>query len=366
MFKKIFALILCFSLFPNTATAISTGAQASIVICADTNQILYGENYNKKLPMASTTKIMTAIVALECGNLDDIVTVSSYASRQEGSSIYAKENDKISLEDLLYGLMLNSGNDAAMAIAEHIAKNPENFVRLMNKKAQVIGCKNTHFANPSGLPDPDHYSTAYDMAIIMSYAIKKPDFAKITGTKEYQINTSDSVTYLKNHNRLLWQYPYATGGKTGYTKAAGRCFVSSAKKGDATLIAVTLNDPDDWIDHQNLLDYGFEEAKMTQILSRNDILCTKKIHGVRVNLLSGSDLSIPLKDGKRHRVTCKVRLKKNMDKDIKYGTHLGIGEIYVGDHFVTTIGLISGQDVFKKNGVRFSDTLSKILKNGLL
>ena len=366
MFKKLISLIIYLSLLPQTVSAFHISGEASIIICADTNQVIYGENIHEKLGMASTTKIMTAIIALEQKNTSDIITISQNASRQEGSSIYLKPDDKVTLLDLLYGLMLNSGNDAAMAIAEYVSGNPDEFTLLMNEKAAELGMKNTHFENPSGLPDNDHYSSAYDMAILMSYAMKNAEFRRITNTKEHQINTGDSVTYLRNHNKLLWQYPYAIGGKTGFTKASGRCFVSSAEKDGVTLVAVTLNAPNDWNDHEQLLDFGFEKAKPTKILSKNDILCSKKISDMRVNLLSEQDFYIPLKDEKKHCVTCKVRLKKSIDEEIKYGTILGIGEIYVGDYHVANINLISGQNVSKMNGVRFSRTLWQIFKTTLL
>lgn len=365
MLKKVIALLLCFSAFSPPAYAISAEAESSIVICADTNQILYAENHHKKLGMASTTKIMTAICALEHGNSTDTVNVSMNASRQEGSSIYLKAGDKLTLEDLLYGLMLNSGNDAAMAIAEHISGSCDNFVALMNEKALELGCKNTHFENPSGLPVPDHYSTAYDMAIIMSYAIKNDAFLKISGTKEHKIETEDSATYLRNHNKLLWQYPYAISGKTGYTKACGRCFVSCAKKDDTTLVCVTLNDPDDWRDHQNLLDFGFEKVKMTSIIDKNEILCTRKIRGVRLNILSGTDISIPLKDGKKHRLSCKIKLDESINGEIRYGTHLGTGDIYLGKNYVGSIDLISGQSISSKKQNIF-DTFGLIFNHSLL
>lgn len=365
MSKRLIAFIICIFLFPTPAKALSTGAEASIVLCADTNQILYAQNHHKKLGMASTTKIMTAIIALEHGNTTDIVTVSQNAARQEGSSVYLKPGDEVTLESLLYGLMLNSGNDAAMAIAEHISKTPDAFVDLMNEKAKELGCKSTQFKNPSGLPDTEHYSTAYDMAIIMSYAMKNDEFAKIAGTREHSIQTEDSVTYLRNHNKLLWQYPYAIGGKTGYTKASGRCFVSCSQKDGVTLVAVTLNDPDDWHDHQVLSDFGFEKVKMTDIISKNEILCTKRIRGTRLNILSATDLSLPLKNGRKHRLVCKVRLDETINKKINFGTRLGTGDIYVGDFYITSIDLISGQSITDAQNSPFSNTFSDIFRRTL-
>ncbi len=366
MLKKLITFIICFSIIQLPCEAFSVSAGSSVVICADTNQVLYGENYHKKMGIASTTKIMTAIVALEHGNTTDMVTISQNAAIQEGSSVYLKAGDKVTLSDLLYALMLNSGNDAAMAIAEHIAKTPEDFAILMNEKAIELGCHDTNFKNPSGLPDDEHYSTAYDMALIMSYAIKNDEFTKITGTKEHQIKTESGVTYLKNHNKLLWQYPACIGGKTGFTKTAGRCFVSCAKKDGVTLVCVTLDAPDDWNDHKNLLDFGFEKVKVTPILSENEILCTRRIRGTRLNILAGEDISIPLKNGRKHHIAIKVNLDEIINGDINYGMHLGYGEIYVANHLVGTVSLISGQSIQSAKQNAFSDTFGSIFRNVLL
>ncbi len=366
MLKKIIAFIVCLSLFPISAYALSLSSESSIVICADTNQVLFGEDIHKKMGMASTTKIMTAILALEYGNTSDIVSVSRNASLQEGSSIYLKAGDKISLNHLLYGLMLNSGNDAAMTIAEHISKTEENFVSLMNKKAKELGLRNTHFENPSGLPHKNHFSTAYDMAILMSYALKNEEFSEIVATKEYKIESETSVTHLRNHNKLLWKYPLATGGKTGFTKSCGRCFVSSAKKDGATLVAVTLNAPDDWNDHMKLLDYGFEKVEMTEIIERNQILCTRKIGNSRINILASAPVFLPLKNGKKHPVTCKIRIDGTLPKNISFGTPLGYGDIYVDGFCWGSFELISGQDLSAKKPVAFGDSFKNIIKKFFL
>lgn len=366
MLKRLITFIICFSLIATPCKAFFVSGKSCIVLCADTNQVLYGENQHKKMPMASTTKIMTAIIALEHGNTTDMVTVSQNAAHQEGSSVYLRPGDAVSLSDLLYALMLNSGNDAAMAIAEHIAKTPEDFVLLMNEKATELGCRNTSFKNPSGLPDDDHYSTAYDMAIIMSYAMKNDEFAKIVSTKEHQIKTATGVTYLRNHNKLLWQYPTCIGGKTGFTKSAGRCFVSSAEKDGVTLVCVTLDAPDDWKDHKTLLDFGFEKAEMTPIFFQNEILCTKRIRGTRLNILAASDVSIPLKNGRKRHLTIKVNLDEAINGDINYGTHLGVGEIYVGNSLVGAVELISGQSIKGAKQNAFSDAFGIVFKNMLL
>lgn len=361
MLKKIIAFIICFSLIPITCFALPLSSESSIVICADTNQVLFGQDIHKKMGMASTTKIMTAILALEYGDISDTVSISQNASLQEGSSIYLKSGDKISLHHLLYGLMLNSGNDAAMAIAEHISKSEEDFVVLMNKKAKELKLHNTQFSNSSGLPDKDHYSTAYDMATLMSYALQNEAFAEIVATKEYKIESESSVTHLRNHNKLLWKYPFATGGKTGFTKACGRCFVSSANKDGVTLIAVTLNAPDDWNDHIKLLDYGFDKTEMTEIIEKNQILCTRKIGDSRTNVLAASPVFLPLKNGKKHPVTCKICLNRNLPNNIKFGTSLGYGDIYVDGFFCGRVELISGQGINSEQFTTFWNSLKNVV-----
>jgi len=362
MIKRIIAFIICFSLFPLPCYAFSVSSEACIVICVDTNQVLFGENINERLGMASTTKIMTAIIALEQGNPQDTVTISQNAATQEGSSLYLKAGEKVLLSDLLYGLMLNSGNDAAVAIAEHMATTEDDFVNRMNKKAKDLNMKNTHFENPCGLPEKEHYSTAYDMAILMSYALKNEDFQKIVGTKEYKFETDSSITHLKNHNKLLWKYPHATGGKTGFTKSSGRCLVSSAKKDGATLVCVTLNAPEDWNDHMKLLDYGFEKVEITRIIEKNQILSTRKFDDAKINILSADSYLLPLENGRKYPVTCKIKLINIDGKDIKFGTHLGYGDIYVGDYFTGRVRLISGQDISKTPVISFFSTFEVMLK----
>lgn len=364
MVKKIIALFMCVCFFPTPASAVSTGADGAVVIEAATRQIIYSNNCHERFAMASTTKIMTAALAIENGNTTDLVTVSQNAQNQEGSSIYLRTNDRITLEDLLYGLMLNSGNDAAVAIAEYIGGSTENFVKMMNEKAEELGCRDTHFTNPSGLYDKNHYSSAYDMAIIMSYAMENDEFKKIISTKEYQINTGNSVTYLRNHNKLLWQYEKCIGGKTGFTKLAGRCLVTCAERDDITLIAVTLNDSDDWRDHKNLYEYSFERTTKKNIIKRNDILCTRKIRGQRINILAGENFTIPYVSGKKSKISCKIYLSEKINGEIRVGMNIGSARIYSGKYYIGTIPVTSGQSGDNKQ--TFSRSIDYILRHALL
>lgn len=250
------------------AVGISVSAECAVLMCADNGEVLYEKNSEMKHAMASTTKILTSIIALETaqyGNKQVKVTKDMYA---EGSSMYLKEGDILTLKDLATGMMTVSGNDAANAVALSLAKNFSDFAKIMNAKAKEIGMKNSSFVTPSGLDDDNHYSTAYDMALLMSYAMKNVDFAELTSKK------SESVTFIKpegkvctytNHNKLLSLYEYCVGGKTGFTSSAGRCLVSCAKKDGVTLVAVTLNAPDDWNDHINMYEYGFPMMQSVEL-----------------------------------------------------------------------------------------------------
>ncbi|MUK87229.1 D-alanyl-D-alanine carboxypeptidase [Ornithinibacillus sp. L9] len=248
----------------------SVSAQNAILIEKNTGRVLFEKQAHEKELIASTTKIMTALLAVESGKLDETVTVSERAVYTEGSSIYLKPGEKIKLEDLVYGLMLRSGNDAAVAISEHIGGSVEGFVHLMNEKAKWLGMTNTSFENPHGLDGEEHYSTAYDMALLMRQAMNNEHFQKITSTTSYK---SESRSYSwQNKNKLLTMfYEYCTGGKTGFTKAAGRTLVSSASKDGMELIAVTFNAPDDWRDHMKMFDWGFDNYEMESIASEGEI-----------------------------------------------------------------------------------------------
>lgn len=343
MLRKLFFAIIAVFLISSTAFAEEENS-SYILIEGRTRQVIKKENENLPLPIASTTKIMTAITAIENADLEDIFTVSQNAQNQEGSSIYLREGDKISVKDLLYGLMLNSGNDAATVLAESISGSVDAFAQLMNEKAQKIGCKNTNFKNPSGLNEEGHYSSAYDLALIMAYAMENEKFREIVGTKRYNIDDCESITYLKNHNKLLWQYEYCTGGKTGYTKLSGRCLVTTAEKDGIRLIAVTLNNPDDWKTHKELFQYGFGEVKNREIIKKNSILTTKIINGTKVNLIAGDDVKIPIISGKRAKLTGKIHLKERYS-EIKIGDFLGYADIYLGEYPVAKVSVKSGQRV---------------------
>src|SRR5690625_2575754 len=263
-------VIYCFLPQPIYGQAIDTSEGPSpstdhyILMEETTDRVLLEENAHERVPVASITKLMTAAVALQYGNLDDRIVVSEEALQTSGSSIYLEVGEELTLEDLLYGLMLRSGNDAAKVIAEHIGGSEEGFVYLMNETAAFLGMNNSHFMNPHGLDEENHYSSAYDIAILMQYAMQNEQFQTISETESYH---SDQRTYpWKNKNKLLTEkFSYTTGGKTGFTEQAGRTLVTTAEKDDKKLIAVTLNASDDWNDHISLYNWGFDTFDMVRL-----------------------------------------------------------------------------------------------------
>lgn len=265
------ALLLCLSV-PLTAKAqeetpeIQTSAQSAVLITADTKQVLYEKAMGEKLPMASTTKIMTALLALEqIGETGDpVVDITDEMVRVEGSSMGLRAGDRLLLSGIVQGMMLCSGNDAANAIALYLGKTAEGFAAMMNTRAVEIGMVNTNFVTASGLDDENHYTTAYDMALLAAEALKSPTFTQICASQKLRIpfENPQKDVWLSNHNKLLAMYEGCIGMKTGYTKKSGRCLVSAAVRDGVTLIAVTLNAPDDWKDHATLFDKGFSETAL--------------------------------------------------------------------------------------------------------
>ncbi|MBH5318003.1 D-alanyl-D-alanine carboxypeptidase [Paenibacillus sp. GSMTC-2017] len=254
--------------------AIGTNARAAALIDVESGRLLYSNNGDTPMRIASLTKIMTAIVAIEHGNLSDTVKTSKRAVGKEGSSIYLQLDEQMNLKDMLFGLMLRSGNDAATAIAEHVGGSEEGFVHLMNEKAIQIGLTNSHFMNPHGLDEDNHYSSANDLAKLSAYALKNEAFAEIVSTKEKRApNPHDPWDYRwTNKNKMLNMYEGADGVKTGYTKKSFRCLVSSATRNGQKLAAVTINDGDDWADHRNMLDWGYKHFPLKTVVERgNDI-----------------------------------------------------------------------------------------------
>ncbi len=269
--KKLFLIliVISFSLVPIKAAAVSTSAKSAVLINADTGEIIYQQNAYEKLPMASTTKIMTALLLCENGNLDREITVSAEMLRVEGSSMGLLAGDRVTLHDLLYGMLLASGNDAANVTAYVLGGTVDGFVKMMNTRAEELGLKNTHFETPSGLDGENHYTTAYDLALLAAFAMENVTFCKAASAKSATLNYGNPPykRTLTNHNKLLKSFEGAIGVKTGFTKKSGRCLVSAAERDGKRVIAVTLNDPNDWADHTSLLEYGLNAVKLIKISS---------------------------------------------------------------------------------------------------
>ena len=286
--KKILSCILAiilfisvFGVFTANAGALSLSAESAILIDADSGRVLYQKNAFVRLPMASTTKIMTALVAIESGNIDRAVKIDNRARGVEGSSIYLADGEVLSMRDLVYALLLASANDAAAAIAFEISGSIEDFAILMNQKADELGLTSTHFVNPHGLRAEEHYTTAYDLAKITAEALKNEIFLEICSskTKKIPLNVNEGTRYLTNHNKLLRSYNGCIGVKTGFTKKSGRCLVSGAEKNGLSFIAVTLNAPDDWNDHKAMLDLAFSLYEKRVLLKKGELSITLPLVG---------------------------------------------------------------------------------------
>jgi len=286
---------------PVRAAAPATGAQAMILLHGPSGRVLASKQADKRLPMASTTKIMTALVALEHSSMDDEVEIQPEWTRVEGSSMYLRVGEVCTVRDLLHGLMLSSGNDAALALAVHCAGDTERFVRWMNEKAEFLGMEDTLFQNPHGLPAAEHYSTAADMARLMAAAMENADFRAVSASRYYH---REGQSY-KNHNKLLWQCEGTTGGKTGYTRAAGRCLVSSCCREGLELICVTLNDRSDWADHASLYDWAFTNFEGYSITHRTRIAQVPVVGGNAswAEAVTAQDLQLCLEKGSDVRLT---------------------------------------------------------------
>jgi serine-type D-Ala-D-Ala carboxypeptidase (penicillin-binding protein 5/6) len=333
-----------------SSPAPATTATAAVVMDARTNRVLYSLNPDAKMAMASTTKIMTAIVAIENGMLDATVSVSKNAHGMEGSSIYLDQGEKLKLKDLLYGLMLQSGNDAAVAIAEHISGSTDAFCALMNEKARLIGARNTHFTNPHGLQDSGHFTTAYDLALISAYAMRNPVFCQIVSTKYKKIprETKDTDRVLKNKNKILWQYEGGNGIKTGFTKDSGKCFVSAALRNGMQLVCVVLRCPQMFPDSMKLMDYCFYKYKLERIIEAGKYAGFVQVrNGLKkgLHVYCDEDFFYPLTEEEKSRIEVRVRLEDVLSAPVFTGTLLGQLEVSLGGKIIFSAGLYASEQI---------------------
>ncbi len=353
--KPLFLCVLICSLCVPTAinAAPGTNAESVTLIDVQSGRILYSHQGDKPMRIASLTKVMTAIIAIEQGNLEDKVKVSRNAYGKEGSSIYLKLGEEMSLHHMLYGLMLRSGNDAAIAIAEHVGGSVEGFAYLMNQKAEELGMKHTSFKNPHGLDEEGHYSTSNDMAKLTAYALKNPVFREIVKTKSIRVpNPHEKWDHVwRNKNRMLSMYEGADGVKTGYTKLAHRTLITSATRHGQQLAVVTLNDGTDWIDHGKMFDYGFEHFPLEVLVEKGS-----KLKGTPYVALE--TFTYPLHEDERNKVKAVISKLQQESLEYRLGER-GKLEFTLNDHVIGSVLLVEPNSPLlkgKHNTAAFSFT----------
>lgn len=360
--KKLVSSILCVILFI-TAVPIASSAENSdipdisaesyVLYCADNGNIINSKNEHKKMKPASTTKLMTTLITLEEAAASDKQVKFTKEMTAEGSSMYLEVGNVVTLRDLAAGMMMASGNDAANAAAVTVAGSSEKFAERMNERASQIGMKDTHFVTPSGLDDENHYSTAYDLALLMSYALENDDFAELTSQKNATVNfvnPADKKTTYANHNKLLSLYDYCIGGKTGYTMAAGRCLVSAAKKDGLTLVCVTLNDRNDWNDHISLYDYGFSKFACFESKDTDYVFDVPCVGGTAdsTTVVGEKDIKLVVPTSEKENIVRKVYCDSFLYAPIKENQAVGVIEYWLDDEILLSNNLIAMKTVNSK------------------
>jgi len=340
--KKILVFFILIFLCISKVEASTETAHSYVLMDMETGRVIDSKNMNDKSLIASITKILTCIIAIESNKLEEVITVDESVLKAYGSGIYIQVGEEMKLIDMLYGLMLRSGNDAATMIATYISGSEEEFVELMNNKAKELGMKNSIFVNSSGLDNSDdgNYSTAYDMAILTRYAMNNEIYQKIVSTKKYTVKTNYKTYVWHNKNKLL-NYDYITGGKTGYTEKAGRTLVSTALKENMNLVVVTIRDSDDWNTHTSLYNYAFENYIAYKVLNKDNftVIGEEYYDG---SLYIKDDVYIPLKNSEKSSLTSKIKLQKlkKYQKDDK----VGCIEIYSDNTLLTTENIYVDKD----------------------
>lgn len=333
----------------NNQANLETSAASAVLISACDSNIIYAKNENEKRSMASTTKIMTALISLEEANIDDKkVKITDEMVRIEGSSMGLMPGNVITISNMVKGMMMCSGNDAANSLAISIAGSPAKFAERMNEKASQIGMKNTHFVTPSGLDSDEHYSTSYDMAILGAYAMENPNFRNIVAQKHMKVNfiEPDEIHCYKNHNRLLSLYDSCTGIKTGFTKKSGRCLVSCAEKNGVRLVAVTLNDGDDWRDHQKMFDYGFSMLSSIKLDDSTIKLSIPVVGGIsdETNIIGGNSTELTILNKDVDKIERTIEMPNFLYAPLCKGQIVGKVIYKIDDKVVATNDLIVQED----------------------
>ena len=367
--KRVFAMLLALGigLCPRVMASepLSVAAKGAVLIDADSGRVLFGQNENEMLPMASTTKVMTALLALENADLDEKVTAGKNAAGVTGTSLYLSEGETLTMEQILYGLMLRSGNDAAVAVAEHIAGSVPAFADMMNRRAKSLDA-DAHFVNPHGLDADGHKISALGLARVMREAMKNPEFRAITATQRKVIpwEGNEYSRVLDNKNKLLKTYEGATGGKTGYTGKAGRCLVFSAERDGLSLIGAVLNCPT-WFDTATvMLDYGFENFRAEAALAAG-----QSVTGLKVR--DGLADAVPVVAAEPLRAVVPVgslaetvlNLPRSISAPVRRGDVVGTAQIKSGGQVVAQCDLLAAASVDRRS---FADSMRRLFRNWVL
>ncbi|MDD4707821.1 MAG: D-alanyl-D-alanine carboxypeptidase family protein [Bacillota bacterium] len=352
----VFIIIIATLLLPVTCAGqqLTPNSRAAALIDVVSGRILYQKDMQARLPMASTTKIMTAITAIEEGRPEDLVAASLRAQNTGGSSIYLQAGEKLTLEELLYGLMLQSGNDAAVAIAEHIGKDCEDFSRIMNRKAAGIGVFNSNFINPHGLDAEGHYTTAEDLARITAYALRNLVFARIVATKQKRISWlgRNYSRVLNNKNKILWQVEGGDGVKTGFTNKAGRCLVASATRESWQLASVVLNCGPMWEESKALLEYGFENYYPMTFYEKGQFIRTIAVSRgkeERIRLVADRTLRVPLTEQEQQRVALIENSDNFVVAPVFKGQIAGSVKVVLDGEVLMQANLVCQEDVAERS-----------------
>lgn len=321
----------------------NVNARCAVAIDSNSKVVLYEKNAYELVPMASTTKIMTAIVAMKYGDLNKKIEISPKAASVRGSTVGYKKGENILLKELLFGLMLRSGNDAAIAIAEGISGSVEEFAKLMNEYAGELGVINTQFQTPHGLDSERHYSTAYDLSLVTSEAKKEPLFNEIVGSKDVDGEKNKFSRSYHNINKILWKIPQANGVKTGYTGKAGKCLVTSAAVEKNDIIIVVLNSPERWEETEKIYEYVNKNYKFVKLFSKGDIAAEVKIKNSALKLQCEEDIVLPIKNVSKY--TTKIIKPQKIGYNIKKGDRIGMICVYENDKKIYSTALIASRDI---------------------
>lgn len=343
-------LLLLLGLFPSVTLGEPVSAEGAILMEASTGRVLYASDADKRLPMASTTKVMTALLAIERYEADAIVVVPKEAVGVEGSSLYLKEGERIRMIDLVYGLMLASGNDAAVAIALSVCGSVEDFAALMNEKAASLGLYHTQFVTPNGLHDDAHYTTARDLAVLTCHALKNPVFRTIVSTQYHQTEGGSVTRTFKNKNRLLWEYEGANGVKTGYTQIAGKCLVFSAERDGMQLVGVVLDCPAMWNAAEVLLELGFSEYEMVPVLDPKSTLLLPVKNGEKsfLSVAPKQSILVPLRKDGSESVTVSVSLPTMVQAPVAKALPVGTVTVLLEQEPIFSVPLFTQERVAER------------------